>query len=338
MSVIELRPTPVGAAFGSPGHAVHSELRNTAEYFIEQRAKFNLADAELFEQSAPPDYSAKNSLLNGTPENQTWPPIFAKFVHYKEAPLPFPFSPLFENDDFMIVLNGADPYTAVYPPHEEGRAGMSFVHLLVLPKKRHIYNAVSLRATDIPLLEAMASGVRQFVTDAANRNAIASRIKAQLGRNAMFKDNLEMLELLEADIAAYVADDDAPNELEFYFHVHPNHSVGYLHMHAIARNMRANSTTSHDNKNTPLKVIIDVLENPVVSPIVVTESGLKQYRQNNIDVRWVTQRSTPELRRIMDELLDVQRKAIAEHRFDASAKLRELIYKEIKKREWSGEA
>jgi hypothetical protein len=259
MSVIEFRPTPGGAAFGSPGDAARSELRNTADYFIKQRAKFNISDAELFEESEPPNYSEKNSLLNGTPENQTWPPIFAKFVHYKEFPLPFPFSPLFENDDFMIVLNGADPYTAVYPDHEGGRAGMSFVHLLVLPKKRHIYNAVSLRATDIPLLKAMASGVREFVTDAANRNTIASRIKAQIGRNAMFKDNLEMNELLEADIAAYVADGNAPNELEFYFHVHPNHSVGYLHMHAIAGNMRANSTTSHDNKNTPLAVIIDVL-------------------------------------------------------------------------------
>ena len=259
MSMITFQPAPGGAAFGVHGHAGHGEPRNTAEYFMKQRANFNLADAKLFEESNPPHYSAKNSLLNGTPENQTWPPIFAKFVHYREFPLPFPFSPLFVNDDFMIVLNGADPYTAVYPPHEEGRAGMSFVHLLVLPKE-HIYNAVSLRATDIPLLNAMASGARAFVTGTANREFIASRIKAQLGRNAMFKDSLEMSELLEADIAAYVADDNAPNELEFYFHVHPNHSVGYLHMHAIAGNMRAHSTTSHDNKNTPLDVVIDVLK------------------------------------------------------------------------------
>jgi hypothetical protein len=260
MSVIEIRPAPgAPAAFGAHGHAGHGELRNTAEYFIKQRANFKIEDAELFEESKPPGYSAKNSLLNGTAENQTWPPIFAKFVHYKEIPLPFPFSPLFENDDFMIVLNGADPYTAVYPPHEDGRAGMSFVHLLVLPKE-HIYNAVSLRAPDIRLLKAMASGARSLVTNTANRATIASRIKAQLGRNAMFKDSLEMSELLEADIAAYVADDNAPNELEFYFHVHPNHSVGYLHMHAIAGNMRTHSVMSHDNKNTPLDVVIDVLE------------------------------------------------------------------------------
>jgi hypothetical protein len=260
MSVVTVQPVPGGAAFGAHGHSGHGELRNTAEYFIKQRANFNLADAELFEQSMPPNYSEKNSLLNGTSENQTWPPIFAKFVHYDQFPLPFPFSPLFENEDFMIVLNGSDPYTAVYPAHEDGRAGMSFVHLLVLPKKRHIYNAVSLRATDIPLLEAMAAGVREFVAGEVRRAYIAIRIKAQLGRNAMFKDNIEMRELLEADIEAYEEDDNAPNELEFYFHVHPNHSVGYLHMHAIAGNMRAHSATSHDNKNTPLDVVIDVLE------------------------------------------------------------------------------
>jgi diadenosine tetraphosphate (Ap4A) HIT family hydrolase len=158
----------------------------------------------------------------------------------------------------MIVLNGSDPYTAVYPPHEEGRAGMSFVHLLVLPK-RHIYNAVSLQSTDIPLLHEMAEGVRTFVADQANRTAIATRIKAQIGRNAMFKGNPELEELLEADIEKYVADGDAPSNVEFYFHVHPNHSVGYLHMHAIAGNMRSNSTMSHDNKNTPMDVIIEAL-------------------------------------------------------------------------------
>jgi hypothetical protein len=275
MSVIEFRGAPVGApAFGVLADAGHNELRNTAKYFMEQRANFNIADADLFEDSNPPYYSEKNSLLNGTPENQTWPPIFAKFVHHKDVPLPFLFSPLFENDNFMIVLNGADPYTAVYPPHEVDRTGMSFSHLLVLPKKRHIYNAVSLRASDIPLLEAMAEGVRVFVKEAANRATIASRIKAQLGRNAMFKDNLEMSELLESDIAAYVADANALDEPEFYFHVHPNHSVGYLHMHAIAGNMRAHSTTSHDNKNTPLGVIIDVLKETARAEGIAYRNGV----------------------------------------------------------------
>lgn len=276
MSVVEFRPATGGvAAFGV--HDNPYEQRNTAEYFIKQRALFNINDARLFEESSPPNFSEKNSLLNGTPENQTWPPIFAKFVHYEKFPLPFPFSPLFENDDFMIILNGADPYEALYPG-EEGRAGMSFMHLLVLPKWRHIYNAVSLVTNDIRKLKAMGVGAANFVADPENRKIIAQRIETQMKRNKAFKPAME--EKLQADIEEFTSlnhayinmaaqterfGDKYPG-LAFYLHVHPNHSVGYLHLHVIATGMRRNSTDTHDNKNTPLDVIMDVLKSTPLQP------------------------------------------------------------------------
>jgi hypothetical protein len=43
-------------------------------------------------------------------------------------------------------------------------------------------------------------------------------------------------------------------DMEFYFHIHPDHSVGHLHMHCITGNIRTN--TAYDYKNVPLKVVL----------------------------------------------------------------------------------
>jgi len=51
--------------------------------------------------------------------------------------------------------------------------------------------------------------------------------------------------------------DSDPVPLEFYFHPHPCHSVGHLHMHALPSNFRTSHL--HDAKNVPVDTVIKVL-------------------------------------------------------------------------------
>ena len=51
------------------------------------------------------------------------------------------------------------------------------------------------------------------------------------------------------------------NDFEFYFHPHPCHSVGHLHMHALLSGKTHEYRTNydHDDKSVSVKTVIDYL-------------------------------------------------------------------------------
>lgn len=48
-------------------------------------------------------------------------------------------------------------------------------------------------------------------------------------------------------------------ELGFFFHVHPDHTVGHLHMHCFALNAALRTNRAHDTKCVPVEAIINVI-------------------------------------------------------------------------------
>lgn len=264
------------------GHAVHHYEDPKAEFLYQQRlvlrdsvvAEAHMFEAHPFDKSAEPKdaYGPQMHLKNDPPGN--WPPIFAKFADY-ELGAAGGFKPLHDGGDYIIILNAAAPYEKAYMPADKHKAGMGFAHLLVLPKK-HIYNAVSLKYSDIALLERMAHGVKAFVQSRENRAKVAKlvleKVTAMVNAATWLDDDkkAKLVQDCEQQAYVYTADNNAAvtektagseKHLELCFHVHPNHSVGYLHMHAFTcrEELRAHCTKAHDHKNTPLQTVLMVL-------------------------------------------------------------------------------
>lgn len=96
-------------------------------------------------------------------------PIFTKFVEGV-----VPYEPLISypcTNGFTYILNHAAPFTSCYLEPNKATAGMSLVHLMAIPTRR-IYNAVSLKHSDLRMLEDM----QRIITEHFNgKDAISNR-------------------------------------------------------------------------------------------------------------------------------------------------------------------
>ena len=45
-------------------------------------------------------------------------------------------------------------------------------------------------------------------------------------------------------------------DMDYYFHSHPNHSVGHLHMHCINKNMLTKAFELNSHKNVPIEMVL----------------------------------------------------------------------------------
>jgi len=194
-------------------------------------------------------------------------PIFTKFVEdykqYKKTGdaklLPATF--LYGNDKFIIVMNRESPYPEQYPPQNAGTAGMSFIHMLALPLDR-IYNAVALTPDDVPLIkEMMVAAKKLFETQRSKLyEVVYGSVNSKMtGTNVLANDPAGQVTIYKRFIEdEFKADKSTPNDIEFFFHPHPFHSVGHLHMHCLL------STTltgfkNHAHKNLPANAVLDYL-------------------------------------------------------------------------------
>jgi hypothetical protein len=158
---------------------------------------------------------------------------------------------LYEDSHFVLYLNKSLPYPELYPGNET-RAGFGFMHLLACPKER-IYNAETLEREDMFLLEHMRVTVKRLVD---NGNFKAKVYDALLEQFISVKTTDDIKYRFEEDSRAWIARTTGEN-MEFYFHLHPTHSVGHLHMHCVSGNMK--TSDFHDYHNTPFQTVMKKL-------------------------------------------------------------------------------
>ncbi len=161
---------------------------------------------------------------------------------------------LYEDEYFCLYLNKDLPYRELYP-NKEDRAGMSFVHMLACPRER-IYNAVTLEPKDIALLEHMASTVSRLVDSNEFRKKVYDQLLLKFWPSMQegFSDEIKAKFTVQSNLWL---NRTSGSSMGYYFHLHPHHSVGHLHMHCLADNIRTNNL--HNKKNTPLDVVINML-------------------------------------------------------------------------------
>lgn len=161
---------------------------------------------------------------------------------------------LYEDEYFCLYLNVALPYRELYP-NKHDRAGMSFVHMLACPRER-IYNAATLETKDKVLLEHMASTVSRLVDTDEFRRKVYDKLLLKFWPSMQegLSDEVKAKFTLHSNMWL---NRTSGSSMGYYFHLHPHHSVGHLHMHCLADNIRTNNM--HNKKNTPLDVVLNTL-------------------------------------------------------------------------------
>lgn len=193
--------------------------------------------------------------------------IIAGLIGMKKPPIPAfegpPMAPVFtwlidndkpnlyKDDRFTLFLNAAFPYMGQYPPDKATTAGISLVHMLACPNER-IYNAVSLQPADVELLEYMKTKVESLMDDPDWKATVAL---PALEEKMTGKVPSDLITEYENDKQAFL--NTSGSQMRFYFHIHPNHSVGHLHMHCIQNNLR--TSYLHEHKNAKYDDIVKVL-------------------------------------------------------------------------------
>ncbi|PPR04989.1 hypothetical protein CVT26_012583 [Gymnopilus dilepis] len=215
------------------------------------------------------------------PGGGVWGKSDTFFTDYK---IHHPDQILSESDESYVIGNLAShdtrQYLAKWDPEGKDRtatAGMSYMHLLVIPKKK-IYNAVALN--DSHIIDEMIGHFRRFwsTPESADKitqcleSAVQRRTKA--AREALASHKPDLLEdfdaamkeveasaqVLAAKLREYRASQD-DKILFFGFHPAPDASVAHLHMHTllVSDEFRQFSTRKHDWKTIPAQAVIDVI-------------------------------------------------------------------------------
>lgn len=205
---------------------------------LEQADKFR---AQQSGEEVPEEWN----LLRGMTSPWTKMPVF---TYLNETGAPH----VAQDESFILYLNDALPFPEMYPDHSE-RAGMSFVHLLAVPKER-IYNAIALKRKDGPLLFHMKNQVIEWMNSRTFRSKLANMMTIKyiprLATKHMCKSFVEKLE--------YFLEHTSGKDLDFYFHVDPNHSVGHLHMHCLVMDKKLLTSTfaSVGKRNVPYSTVM----------------------------------------------------------------------------------
>lgn len=238
-------------------------IKKGTKYFKDQRKEFR----DLGKQGLADRFRAS------APGTDVDPDIINGLVGMKKPPIPaFAGSPvapvftwlidnnkphLYQDDDFTIFLNASFPYLEQYAPDKATSAGMSLVHMLACPNAR-IYNAVSLNPDDGGLLERMKTKVEELMDQEYNEED-----PDNFKNKCLMALDAQMTGKVPSDLVdEYAKDKEAfkhtkSSQMRFYFHIHPNHSVGHLHMHCLQNNIR--TSYLHEHKNAKYADIIKVL-------------------------------------------------------------------------------
>jgi hypothetical protein len=179
-------------------------------------------------------------------------PIFTKFV---EATDSNDGSPAYKCDGFNIFTNRQTAFPAA--GSGESSSGSLF-HALVCPTSR-VYNAVSLRGKEhVELLQRMVATTATKVSE--DPEGFVSRARAAQTQWMVGKNKApEEVARWEAVFDKMWVDFKASGEelrIGYFFHLHPQHSVGHLHMHVLPLNARLRTNLDHDKKCCAASTVI----------------------------------------------------------------------------------
>ncbi|KAI2468184.1 hypothetical protein F4781DRAFT_432604 [Annulohypoxylon bovei var. microspora] len=146
-----------------------------------------------------------------------------------------------------------------------GRAGMSMIHILGIPKE-NIFNGVSLDRSNVYLIDEMIACFRSSWTSPDFRRKVLLHQKKAID-NADKDADAYKIAMVHCQALERMIDDLTVDDFTFGLHLWPDHSVGHLHMHIIATPpwCRQHSTFVHDDKTKDALEVRDyILSRPEV--------------------------------------------------------------------------
>lgn len=175
-------------------------------------------------------------------------------------------------------FRGGKTVNTMNPVREEvggPSALMSLVHVVTIPKDKRIYNAITLKAEHIPLLQEMKElGEKAALILLKGPKTMTGSFKWVYSQSGMLEMNdgqTKSMKVVESDLSPscqtnYHKAIKNP-ELRNSFHVGNAASIGYLHLHTYIGNIL---TTAHDSmereaagkgyaKNTPFEIVVNSL-------------------------------------------------------------------------------
>lgn len=187
-------------------------------------------------------------------------------------------------NNWMLFLNAQIPYPefSAVPP----TAGMCYAHLLAVPI-RPIYNTVSLSSK--PGIYNEISMVKNIITKLMDnqdfRNAVIKGVDEICfgSENSKPRRIVPQKEGSDEDIRKKLNEHATNfrtmtgNDMTYYVHLHPTHSVDQLHIHCLQPLLK--TSNAHDNKNVPLDIVMEALKNFPVA--MQTLTGGKKNSNNN---------------------------------------------------------
>jgi hypothetical protein len=182
-----------------------------------------------------------------------------------------PRTVLAETSEFVVMVPGGTSWTwgGINPPCRRiahDRALMSLVHVLVIPKER-IYNAVSLEAHHLPLLQRMQTMGQDVVRRLISGPPDMEYSAAWMTRGAYAGDNAGggTLPGGPAVQPGDMSQDPPRREIVSAFHVEPHQSQDWLHMHVFSGPHATDGFDLHGHKNTPVAEVCNALRQESVS-------------------------------------------------------------------------
>ncbi|KAF4586590.1 hypothetical protein EYR40_010602 [Pleurotus pulmonarius] len=205
---------------------------------------------------------------------------------------------LHETDKSLIICNHACHDVRLYDKgidptglDKRAAAGMSYMHLLVIPVAR-VYNAVALE--DGECIEEMQAHFQTFWSKPESKEKIIaaiestmdrryneilaaySKAEASTGTTNPTTEETAILEKRRGDLKQVLIEcqeyaSQCASELRkmngryndyMGFHPHPTTSVGHLHMHVLLMEndkFLTHSTRAHDHKTIPARVVLKVI-------------------------------------------------------------------------------
>ncbi|KAI0107660.1 hypothetical protein F4776DRAFT_421471 [Hypoxylon sp. NC0597] len=208
-------------------------------------------------KEAPVDIKA---YLNNTPGHQ-----YAKHDRWIKAKTPFTDwngHYLAANSDVLLIGNQSSFDVAQYPG-EEGKASMSMIHILAIPRAR-LFNGVSLGRDTVGIIEEMISLFKSSWDNPEFRRKVVRHQRDAIERRnnnkpdpEAYKEAVEHFLKLEAMIYDLTVDD-----FTFGLHLWPDNSVPHLHLHILATpgELRQYSTFEHDAKTKDAIEVCDYIK------------------------------------------------------------------------------
>ena len=256
--------------------------------FVKARAAYQQDDARVAAVTA---WQRGDTVGIGTEK----PSVFQRVMRRIATANAVPRTVLAETSEFVVMVPGGTSWTwgEVNPPCRRTggtRALMSLVHVLVIPKER-IYNAVSLEAHHLPLLQRMQTMGQEVVRRLADGSPELECSASWMARGGYAGTNEANLDLSggPAVLPSDMSQDPPRREIVSAFHVEPHQSQDWLHMHVFSGPHATDGFDLHGHKNTPVTEVCNALQQEAVAHTVSQTMVIASFV---LALLWLTQWNT----------------------------------------------